>query len=150
MAGSEAALVEVAPGEIFAIVRHNEACLTARSKDFGRTWSEPKKLTVAGIHPACVIKLKNGKLLAAFGSRMRPYGIKVAISNDNGETWPEKNFAFISWDSGNTDSGYPSAVQLDDGSVAIISYAIGSELFPFEIHSQCAILSPDFLEKLSK
>ena len=57
--------------------------------------------------------------------------------------------AFVSWDSGNTDSGYPSAVQLEDGSVAIICYAVGSGLRPFEIHSQCALLSPEILKKIA-
>ena len=149
MAGSEAAFVEVAPNEILAIVR-KDGCLMARSMDNGKTWSKLEPLTAKSIHPATVIKLKNGKLLAAFGSRIRPYGIKVAISGDNGHTWPEKNMAFISWDSGNIDSGYPSAVQLEDGSVAIISYALGSELNPYVVHTQCAILSPEILEKIAE
>ncbi len=147
---SEVAFVETAPNELLAIARSSDACHTSRSLDNGKTWSALKKLTVEGIHPATVIKLKNGKLLAAFGSRVRPYGIKVAISGDNGETWPEENMAFVSWDSGNTDCGYPSAAQLDDGSVAIISYAVGSTLHPLATHSQCAILSPEILDKLSK
>ena len=121
-----------------------------RSKDNGKTWSEPEPFSISGIHPATVIKLANGDILAAVGSRIRPYGIKVMISKDKGVTWKKENSAFISWDSGNTDSGYPSAVQLADGSVAIISYALGSKLLPVEIHSQCMVISPEVLKDLSK
>ena len=147
---SEVAFTEVAPGEILAIARHGEGCFILRSMDNGKTWSKPERFTPNGIHPATLIKLANGNLLMACGSRLRPYGIKVAISKDKGISWKAENTAFISWDSGNTDSGYPSAVQLSDGSVAIISYAVGSKLLPLEIQSQCAVLSPEVLEKLSK
>ena len=147
---SEVALVETKPGEILAIIRQSEGCSMSRSLDNGNTWSKPQKLTPEGIHPATVIKLKDGRLLAAFGSRNRPYGIRVAISDDNGMSWPEEKMAFVSWDSGNTDSGYPSAVQLEDGSVAIICYAVGSGIHPYVIHSQCIILSPEILGALSK
>ena len=52
--------------------------------------------------------------------------------------------------SGNADSGYPSAVQLADGSVAIVSYAVGSGLLPVVLQAQCAILSTEVLKNLSK
>ena len=147
---SEVAFAEVAPGEILAIARQSESCCILRSSDNGKTWSKPERFTATGLHPATLIRLADGNLLAAYGSRIRPYGVKVAISKDNGATWPDKNTAFISWDSGNSDSGYPSAVQLADGSVAIISYAVGSKLLPLELQSQCAVLSPEFLKKLSE
>lgn len=147
---SEVAFVETAPQEILAIARQGKSCVILRSKDNGKTWSEPEPFSISGIHPATVIKLANGDILAAVGSRIRPYGIKVMISKDKGVTWKKENSAFISWDSGNTDSGYPSAVQLADGSVAIISYALGSKLLPVEIHSQCMVISPEVLKDLSK
>lgn len=148
--GSETAFVEVAPGEILALIRHAEGLFSLRSPDNGKSWSKPQPFAAAGLHPASIIKLADGNLLAAYGSRLRPYGIKVAISKDKGVSWKDANTAFISWDSGNTDSGYPSAVQLADGSVAIISYALGSKIFPLEIHSQCAVIPVDVLKKLSK
>ncbi|MBE6368232.1 MAG: hypothetical protein E7052_10060 [Lentisphaerae bacterium] len=148
--GSETAFVEVAPNELLALIRQNEGVFLLRSTDNGKSWSKPEQFTASGIHPASIIKLADGKLLAAVGSRKRPYGIKVLISKDKGASWKAENTAFISWDSANTDSGYPSVVQLADGSVAIVSYAVGSGLLPFVPQAQCAILSTEVLKNLSK
>ena len=145
---SEVAFAEIAKNEILAIARHDGGCVILRSKDNGETWSKPEPFTPKGVHPATLIKLADGRLFAACGNRIRPYGIKVAISHDNGKTWDPKHTAFISWDSANIDSGYPSAVQLADGSVAVISYAVGSGLLPVDAQSQCAILSPAALKRL--
>ncbi len=146
---SEIAFVEVAENEILAMARA-DGLFAMRSLDNGKTWSAPERVTEKGLHPASIIKLADGRLFMAYGSRLRPYGVKVAISNDNGKTWKKENTAFVTWDSANTDCGYPSAVQLADGSVAIISYAVGSEILTWDAHSQCVVLSPEVLKKLGE
>lgn len=146
---SEIAFVEIAANELLAIARA-DGLFALRSNDNGKTWSAPVRITDKGLHPASIIKLADGKLFLTYGSRNRPYGVKVAISKDNGKTWAESNTAFVTYDSANTDCGYPSAVQLADGSVAIISYAVGSEILAWEIQSQCVILSPEILKKLGE
>ena len=145
---SEIAMVEIAANEILAIARA-DGLFALRSKDNGKTWSKPVRITDKGFHPASIIKLADGKLFLTYGSRNRPYGVKVAISSDNGKTWSDKNTAFVTWDSANNDCGYPSAVQLADGSVAIISYAVGSSVLAWDIQSQCVVLAPAVLEKLA-
>ena len=146
---SEIAFVEVAENEILAMARA-DGLFALRSLDNGKTWSKPERVTEKGLHPASIIKLADGKLFLTYGSRNRPYGVKVAISKDNGKTWKAENTAFVSWDSANTDCGYPSAVQLADGSVAIICYAVGSGLLPWDAQSQCIMLSKEVIEKLGK
>jgi photosystem II stability/assembly factor-like uncharacterized protein len=144
----EIAFAEVAPKEIVAAGRTKSGCLILRSTDNGETWSKPERLTPKGMHPATLIRLADGRLFLAYGCRVRPFGIKVALSLDNGKSWKEEHSAYISWDSSNGDSGYPSAVQLADGSVVVVSYAVGSGMLPEAIQSQCAILSPESLNQL--
>ena len=145
---NEVAIAEVAKNEILAVARTRKGCVILRSKDNGETWNKPEQFSPKGIMPATLIKLADGRLFAACGHRIRPFGIKAAISHDNGKTWNPKHSALIVWDSGNYDSGYPSAVQMADGSVAVLSYAVGSGLLPAVVHSQCAVLSPDALTRL--
>ena len=144
---SEIAFLEVNPGEILAICR-SDGLFAMRSQDNGNTWTKPERLTSKGQHPASIIKLQDGKVLLTYGSRIRPYGIVVAISDDLGLTFPDSQKAFITWDSTNTDSGYPSAVELENGSVAIIHYAVGSKILPWKIQAQCSILSAEALRNV--
>jgi len=52
------------------------------SKDMGKTWSQPKKITDYGVFPQ-LLKLKNGVIVLSYG---RP-GIYLRFSTDNGKTW---------------------------------------------------------------
>jgi hypothetical protein len=36
----------------------------------------------------------------------------------------------VGWDSLNTDTGYPSTVQLDDGTIVTMYYAVGTAALP--------------------
>ncbi len=44
-----------------------------------------------------------------------PFGI--ALSDDLGQTWPDANRVLLGWDSLDIDTGYPSTVQLADGTM---------------------------------
>ncbi len=115
--------VEAADGTIIAQIRnHNEAnkgwTLQTASGDGGETWSEP--------HPVCyglpshLLRLRDGRLVMSYGHRRAPYGNQARVSSDNGKTWSTE--IIISGDGKGGDLGYPSTVELADGTLLTIWY----------------------------
>ena len=70
--------------------------------------------------PSHLLRLKDGRLLMSYGYRRPPYGNQARVSQDNGKTWSEP--MTISGDGASGDLGYPSTVQLDDGSLLTVWY----------------------------
>lgn len=115
--------VEAADGTIIAQIRnHNKAnagwTLQTESTDGGRTWSEP--------HPICyglpshLLKLRDGRLVMTYGHRRKPFGNEARISSDNGKSWSGP--ITISGDGIGGDLGYPSTVELADGTLLTVWY----------------------------
>ena len=59
------------------------------SDDDGITWSPPKRSSLWG-YPADVMQLKDGRVLAVYGYRKTPWGVRGCISED-GINWDIKN-----------------------------------------------------------
>lgn len=95
----------------------------SRSKDGGRSWSVPAPvLEPLDGSPPHLLQLEDGTLICTYGHRDHlPYGIRVMVSHDNGETW-ETNLSLYENDISN-DLGYPATVVLNDGSLLTIFYA---------------------------
>lgn len=92
------------------------------SRDNGRTWSVPEALLgCKGGAPAHIIKHSSGILISVYGYREAPFGIKAMLSYDNGLTWNTENRIYTNDVSG--DIGYPSTVELSDGSLITVFYA---------------------------
>lgn len=92
------------------------------SADGGRTWSLPHKiLGDKGGAPSHLIKHSSGVLIAAYGRREIPYGIRVMLSEDNGKTWSVDHEIYRN--TMNSDLGYPSTVECKDGSLITVFYA---------------------------
>jgi hypothetical protein len=87
------------------------------SLDGGYTWNEPKQVTGAEEHPADLLLLQSGKILLTYGHRMVPHGVRGMISYDEGETWDTEHEITLAADSADNGCGYPSSVQLDDGTI---------------------------------
>ncbi len=115
--------VEAADGTIITHIRnHNETnrgwTLQTESKDGGHTWSEP--------HPVCfglpshLLRLRDGRLMMTYGHRRAPFGNQARISQDNGVTW--SNEIVLSADGKGGDLGYPSTVELADGTLLTVWY----------------------------
>ncbi len=116
--------VEAANGDIIAQIRnHNKngsgETLQTESKDGGKTWSVPHSIGVWGL-PSFLTRLKDDRLLMTYGYRRKPYGNQARVSSDNGKTWSSP--ITISEDGASGDLGYPSTVELDDGSLLTIWY----------------------------
>lgn len=98
----------------------------SESKDGGRTWSKPHRLlSKLGGAPSHLIKHSSGALIAAYGYREKPYGIRLMFSYDNGKTWDIDNILYES--ELNSDLGYPTTVELKDGSMITVFYARGKD-----------------------
>ena len=116
--------IETDDNRIIAQIRnHNKVnageTLQSESSDGGKTWTEPHSIGVWGL-PSHLLKLQDGRLLMSYGHRRKPYGNQARVSSDNGRTWSEP--ITISDDAPGYDLGYPSTVQLEDGSLLTIWY----------------------------
>ncbi len=58
----------------------------------------------------------------SYGYRRRPFGNQVRISDDGGKSWSAP--IALSDDGAGHDLGYPSTVQLDDGSLVTVWYEL--------------------------
>jgi hypothetical protein len=92
------------------------------SHDGGKTWTVPHQiLSNLGGAPAHILRTADGMLISTYGYRAAPYGIRMAVSTDNGKTW-ERDFE-INVNGVTYDIGYPSTVALEDGSYFTVFYA---------------------------
>ena len=115
---------EAANGHLIAQIRthnkvHERETLQSESEDGGRTWSMPHSIGVWGL-PSHLLRLKDGRMLMTYGYRRAPFGNQARLSEDHGKTWSAP--MTISNDGPAGDLGYPSTVQLDDGTLATVWY----------------------------
>jgi hypothetical protein len=110
------------------------------SADGGMTWSAPKRiLSEFGGAPAHIMLHSSGTLISVYGFRgspitTKPYGIKAMFSRDGGKTWDTDHIIYTNEIS--HDLGYPSTVELSDGSLLTVFYAKEKEDSPAVIMQQ--------------
>jgi sialidase-1 len=115
--------VETADGRLVCQIRnHNEAnqreTLQCESSDGGESWSEPRAIGVWGL-PSHLLRLRDDRLLMSYGYRRDPRGNRARVSVDHGRSWSE---SIVLSDDGVDDLGYPSTVELDDGTLLTVWY----------------------------
>lgn len=107
----------------------------AESTDNGRTWSKPIPiLPPKGGSPAHLFRHSSGMLISTYGYRLAPYGVKAMFSRDGGETWDTGYDIYVNHVG--PDLGYPSTVELSDGSLLTVFYAHPEEDGPAVILQQ--------------
>lgn len=116
--------VEATDGSLIAHIRNHNSInayetLQSESHDGGRTWSVPHSIGVWG-YPSHLLRLRDGRLLMSYGNRRAPIGNQARLSTDCGRSWSEP--ILISRDGTSTDLGYPSTVELDDGTLVTVWY----------------------------
>ena len=116
--------VEASDGTLIAQIRNHNATnagetLQTESKDGGKTWTVPHPIGVWGL-PSHLLRLRDGRLLMTYGHRRKPFGNQARLSTDNGQTWGEA--MIISGDGIGGDLGYPSTVELGDGTLLTVWY----------------------------
>lgn len=121
---SEPHMVELKSGKLIAMVRNEpkdatqKFLLQSESTDGGKTWTPLRNSGIWGLPPH-LIQLKNGWVMVVYGHRREPFSQRACISKDEGKTWGEP--ITIASAIG-PDMGYPSSVQLDDGSILTAFY----------------------------
>ncbi|MDI9497083.1 MAG: sialidase family protein [Bacillota bacterium] len=122
-------LVELADGCLLGQIRFQDyegetglrpafSIVQTLSGDGGRTWSPFRFLGVSGSPPE-LLRHSSGTLISVFGRRETPFGQRVILSQDRGESWQEFP---LREDGPDSDLGYPSSVELADGSLLTVYY----------------------------
>ena len=115
-------------GEVFTI-------LQSESKDGGKTWTRPVQLLpTMGGSPPHIMKTSSGALVCTYAYRQDPSSVRAMISLDNGKTWDTDHILYVNGI--NWDIGYPSTVELKDGSLITVFYAHQDEESPAVIMQQ--------------
>lgn len=131
-AHNETSFVELPDQTLVAALRTDGGQVDAsRSTDGGHTWTPPVAVTGDGErrlqqHPADIIRLQSGNLLMVYGNRVEPFGVGALLSYDEGRTWDYDHRVMLGWESLHGDCGYPSAVQLEDGTIVCMYYSVGT------------------------
>ena len=117
--------VELPDGTLLCHIRDDNhfTIYQTRSADGGRTWSEPVQLLAdRGGSPPHLFLHSSGVLICSYGYRNEPYGVRLMLSTDGGQTW-KKDLALWETDV-SFDLGYPATAELRDGTLLTVFYAI--------------------------
>jgi hypothetical protein len=93
--------------------------MQTESADGGATWSIPQWVGFKG-SPPHLVRHSSGVLVMSYGCRDMRYGERVAISRDDGRSWDAN--LMLRNDGPDRDLGYPSTVELADGSLLTVYY----------------------------
>jgi sialidase-1 len=124
-------VTEVAPKRLLAMARYEAVAQPSdpaqgvlwqfTSDDGGHTWSEPQATDILG-KPPHLLRLRDGRILVTYGYRHAPYGQRACLSADGGRTWDYPNEIVLRDDAPSGDLGYPSSVDLADGTILTVYY----------------------------
>lgn len=119
--------IQTEDGTILAQIRCacNQTCLgdtytlQTESADNGHTWG-PYHRVFDG-YPTHLLNLSDGRVLTSYGWRHKPFGIRCRVGLELPyRFWGEE--LILTDDGDSLDLGYPSSVQLEDGSIVTLWY----------------------------
>ena len=122
---NETSIIYLGNGELLALCRtaEKQRLLLYKSFDSGKTWNYLEDMSTRNQIPASMIRLNDGRILACYGSRLNQKSIMYRIGDERGTEWSEPYVLVVLSETG--DMGYPSCVQLDDGTIVTAYYADG-------------------------
>lgn len=127
-------VVEYEKDKLFGVYRAHNAknpdlritMFFTSSSDGGKTWETLRPSGIDGLPPH-LIKLTDGRILLTYSRRNEPNQIEAVVSCDGGKTFGEtivvEKFPQHAYEG---DFGYPATVELSDGSLLTVYYAIYS------------------------
>ncbi len=89
------------------------------SDDGGGSWSFLSRINDFGA-PCSMVIMPDGRVVAIYGYRLMPSGIRAAVSEDGGKTWGSE--IIVRNDGGSWDLGYPNAWLVDENTVGTLYY----------------------------
>ena len=128
---NETTLLTLGDGKLLAASRtlKNEHTEIFASEDGGQTWKPRGPASLPKEIPAHLLRLQDGSILLTYGSRLRgALGVHARISRDQGFNWDAPRVLFSttvrasSTNPEGVDGGYPSSVQLKDGTIVTAYY----------------------------
>ena len=144
---NEVSLTCLRDGTVLAVMRNDTSTFdvgeaVARSTDGGRTWSEPVSATKPRQHPADILELQSGNILMTYGNRIWDLAVGAVLSRDGGRTWDLENRVNLARhnltpNKNGADTGYPSTVQIDDGTIVTAYYRVGHDGLTPEQQKRC-------------
>ena len=139
---SETAVLPLNSGRWLAVGRddwHGDSMLLLVSEDHAKTWQVNGRISHSKEHPGDLIQLMDGRILLSYGRRIvvgrhagltmeedrtLPRSIRIRVSRDEGRSWePPQNL--VSLKGATHDCGYPTTIQLADGTMVTVYYTGG-------------------------
>lgn len=117
-------VIELKDGRLLGIIRVDKkeyepyTMVITYSNDKGKSWSVPTHTGIEGAPPH-LFMTSDDVLVLSYGRRKLPYGERVSLSFDNGQTWEEH---ILLDNAESSDLGYGSTTELPDGSLFTIYY----------------------------
>ncbi len=134
--------LQMPSGDIFTVFRTNNDINTEfelytdtlfnGTDSTAHHWGTPRATGIQGV-PAHLLQMENGTLLMTYGWRLPPYGQRGRMSLDGGKTWEEEFILSTvkNPQASKNDLGYPTTVQLSDGTLVTVYYQpSGSDTHP--------------------
>ena len=124
---NETSVVLLRSGKMMAAMRSaapEQAVWISESTNLGKSWSAPQRHSPDRLHPADLLELDDGRVLAVVGRRTGKLGVAAKVSDANLSFDARNAFPLID-DATNTDCGYPSSVLLPGGRALTLYYAVG-------------------------
>jgi hypothetical protein len=142
--GNETAILHLGDGKWLAASREEDdtSIVSYASADDGHTWQRGPLLSKPRQVTGHLMRLADGRILFSHGNRIPDeYGVEARLSGDEGATWSEP-FRLANMPNG--DGGYPSSVQLSDGTVVTAYYGQHPERGPYQYQMDVAIWKPHY------
>lgn len=122
---SEPSVVATPGGKLLLMSREEVTgyIYQSESTDGGTTWSPVKPLPFWG-YPAHCIRLLDGRILIVYGRRKAPFGIRAAVSEDEGQSWGDEIIIRddLPGTYGGLNLGYPSVIEYAPGNLFTAYY----------------------------
>ncbi len=110
----------------------------------GRNWTDFEEFDGLVGGPPHFMETRSGVLIMSYSYRLSPTGSRARFSYDGGKTWSKEVTLCIADNSAVGDLGYPSTVELEDGTLVTAYYQRhGNDAFPSFLFTKWELVAPN-------